>query len=150
MTRRNKQGQKGHDWKRTPLLLSQDDVALLATKMEDIKLVFTKMASAMTQLVEDQAADKGSTHHDHSLLEESSGNEVVPSPHGGGKCRASSHLLRTRDKTQDSSHQYYAVAQGRSPGIYTDWGDAKQQVNCFLGALYKKFKTCKEAQHFMD
>jgi ribonuclease HI len=46
--------------------------------------------------------------------------------------------------------KYYAVKQGRVPGIYTNWNDAKLQVDKFPNAKYKSFKTLTEAQQFID
>lgn len=45
---------------------------------------------------------------------------------------------------------YYAVAKGRSPGIYTNWNEAKKQVDGFKRPVYKKFDTRAEAQNFMS
>ncbi|MBC8247736.1 MAG: ribonuclease HI [Deltaproteobacteria bacterium] len=49
--------------------------------------------------------------------------------------------------------KYYAVAAGRTPGIYTEWfGDkgAEFQVKNFRGAVFKGFATKQEADAFMD
>jgi viroplasmin and RNaseH domain-containing protein len=36
---------------------------------------------------------------------------------------------------------YYAIAKkGRTPGVYTNWGQVETQVNGFSGSLHKKFK----------
>ncbi|EQC53057.1 ribonuclease H Rnh1 [Schizosaccharomyces japonicus yFS275] len=43
---------------------------------------------------------------------------------------------------------YYAVANGRTPGIYSNWDDAKQQVTGYSSAKYKKFSSYEEAQNF--
>ena len=120
-----------------------DDVAVLANKVKGIEQAVLQMASAMTRLAEGQAASHAGARH-----EESSDDEVAPRLQGGGK--ASRRSPRARDKAQDSGRRYYAVARGRSPGVYTDWGSAEKQVNGFSGALYKKFKARKEAQHFVD
>ncbi len=45
--------------------------------------------------------------------------------------------------------KYYAVVKGVKPGIYTDWNDAKIHVIGFSGAIYKSFKTHKDATDFM-
>ena len=48
--------------------------------------------------------------------------------------------------------KYYAVAVGRQPGIYTQWGGdagARAQVDGFQGALYKGFPTVEEARGFI-
>lgn len=45
--------------------------------------------------------------------------------------------------------KYYAIKNGKIPGIYTDWETAKLQINQYKGAVYKSFKTKKEAEAFM-
>jgi len=121
----------------------EDEVAVLANQVRGIEQAVLQMASAMTRLAEGQATSRTSTRH-----EESSDDEVVPRPRGSGK--ASRCSPKARDKAPGSGRHYYAVARGRNPGVYTDWGSAERQVNGFSGALYKKFKTRKEAQHFVD
>ncbi|KAI5962624.1 uncharacterized protein KGF55_003700 [Candida pseudojiufengensis] len=43
---------------------------------------------------------------------------------------------------------YYAVANGRNKGVYTNWNDCKSQVNGYSGSSFKKFNTAAEAQSF--
>ena len=45
--------------------------------------------------------------------------------------------------------KYYAVKAGKEPGIYRDWDSCKAQVHRFKGAIYKSFKTEKEALAFL-
>jgi len=48
--------------------------------------------------------------------------------------------------------KYYAVAVGRTPGIYTQWygdGGAEKQVRGYPGAVYKGFVRQEEAQAFL-
>jgi len=48
--------------------------------------------------------------------------------------------------------KFYAVVEGRKPGIYTRWfgeGGALAQVDHFSGAVFKGFATLKEAERFM-
>ncbi|GEQ72754.1 hypothetical protein JCM33374_g6442 [Metschnikowia sp. JCM 33374] len=45
---------------------------------------------------------------------------------------------------------YYAVAKGRSAGVYNSWGDCKDNVSGYSGATYKKFDTQSEAQSFVS
>ncbi|SCX75964.1 ribonuclease H family protein [Desulfoluna spongiiphila] len=42
--------------------------------------------------------------------------------------------------------QYYAVAKGRVPGVYTTWPEAEEQVKGFIGNHHRKFKTRVEAE----
>ena len=43
--------------------------------------------------------------------------------------------------------KYYAVAKGKTPGIYLTWEDCKAQVDHFPGALYKGFATITLSPH---
>lgn len=45
--------------------------------------------------------------------------------------------------------KYYAVATGRTTGIFTSWPAAKSQVDGFPGAVYKSFKTREQAEAFL-
>lgn len=44
---------------------------------------------------------------------------------------------------------FYAVAKGRSPGIYSTWAEAKKQVDGFKFPKYRKFETREEAEAFI-
>jgi len=46
--------------------------------------------------------------------------------------------------------KYYAVAKGKTPGIYLTWDDCKAQVDHFPGAVYKGFVTLQEAEVFVQ
>lgn len=46
--------------------------------------------------------------------------------------------------------KYYAVARGKTPGIYFTWEDCKTQVQQFSGAVYKSFPTLQEAEQFIE
>ncbi|MDR3088333.1 MAG: ribonuclease HI [Desulfobulbaceae bacterium] len=45
--------------------------------------------------------------------------------------------------------KFYAVAKGRKPGIYTEWPEAKGQVDGFPGAVYKGFTDLAEAKAWL-
>ncbi|MBU0681304.1 MAG: ribonuclease HI [Proteobacteria bacterium] len=45
---------------------------------------------------------------------------------------------------------FYAIAVGRKPGIYTKWPDAQAQVMGFAGAKYKGFATKVEAEAWLE
>lgn len=55
-------------------------------------------------------------------------------------------LLGALDRTM----AYYAVAKGRKVGIYGDWAQCEEQVKGFKGAVYKKFKSQREAEQFIN
>lgn len=46
--------------------------------------------------------------------------------------------------------KYYAVQQGRKPGIYETWADCEAQVKGFSGAVYKSFPTKTAAEAFLN
>ena len=46
--------------------------------------------------------------------------------------------------------KYYAIKNGRIPGIYETWNEAKEQVEGFSGAVYKSFSTLKDAEKYMS
>lgn len=45
--------------------------------------------------------------------------------------------------------KYYAVAKGKTPGIYETWDACKAQVHGYSGAVYKSFPTLEQAKEFM-
>jgi len=44
---------------------------------------------------------------------------------------------------------YYAVANGKTIGIFLNWNDCNNSVKGYKGALYKKFNTREEADNFI-
>lgn len=49
-----------------------------------------------------------------------------------------------------SSSKFYAVKNGRIPGIYTDWPSAQDQITGWTKPRHKCFTTRVEAQRFLD
>lgn len=45
---------------------------------------------------------------------------------------------------------YYAVREGRQPGVYRTWADCQAQVSKHSGAVFKKFDTQAEAEEFVN
>ena len=45
---------------------------------------------------------------------------------------------------------FYAVAIGKKPGIYDNWGQCAQQVLNYRGAMFKKFRTKSDAEKFIQ
>jgi ribonuclease HI len=45
---------------------------------------------------------------------------------------------------------FYAVARGRNIGIYETWSEAKNQVDHFFAAKFKKFATREEAEQYLS
>lgn len=48
------------------------------------------------------------------------------------------------------SKYYYAVKEGKMPGIYKTWSECEKQVRGYSGAIYKKFPTYEEAFEFTN
>ncbi len=47
------------------------------------------------------------------------------------------------------SYNYYAVKNGRKPGIYGTWSECAAQTDGFKGAIFKGFNAKNEADKFM-
>lgn len=48
-----------------------------------------------------------------------------------------------------AKQKFYAVRQGRVPGIYKTWADCQKQTTGFSGAVFKSFESLDEAEAFM-
>ena len=48
-----------------------------------------------------------------------------------------------------AGRSFYAVREGRKPGIYSSWKECKNEVSGFANAIYKKFDTRKQAESFL-
>ncbi|CAE7811535.1 pif1 [Symbiodinium sp. CCMP2456] len=59
-----------------------------------------------------------------------------------GACRTSVTMGKSRPN-------FYAVAHGRSPGIYRTWEECQKQVHGFPSARFKGFRTQLEAEAFV-
>lgn len=46
--------------------------------------------------------------------------------------------------------KFYAVARGRTTGIFTDWSECFDSVNGFSNAKYESFKKRKDAERFLE
>ena len=51
--------------------------------------------------------------------------------------------------SKPKGQKFYSVFRGYKPGIYNTWDEAKEQVDGYKGAVYKSFKTEKEATQWM-
>ncbi len=45
---------------------------------------------------------------------------------------------------------YYAVREGKVPGVYKTWAECEKQVRGYSGAVFKKFSTYEEAFKFTN
>lgn len=48
-----------------------------------------------------------------------------------------------------AAKKFYAVREGRVPGIYNTWDECKANVTGFSGAVYKSFTSLEDAKAFM-
>ncbi|KAE8212418.1 hypothetical protein CF327_g3928 [Tilletia walkeri] len=46
--------------------------------------------------------------------------------------------------------KYYAVADGRSTGVYDNWSDAKASTNGYSNNNHQSFRDAGEAQQYVD
>jgi len=46
--------------------------------------------------------------------------------------------------------KFYAVKSGRETGIFNSWDECLKQVEGFSGAVYKSFKTKKQAEDYLS
>ena len=51
---------------------------------------------------------------------------------------------------QEKMPWFYAVRNGRTVGIFTDWSEASASVTGYPDARFKKFRALKDAQKFME
>lgn len=49
-----------------------------------------------------------------------------------------------------ASKKYYGVRAGRVPGVYSNWGQCKQQIDGFPNAIFKSFLTEAEAKAYVN
>ena len=56
-------------------------------------------------------------------------------------------LKRKRDGA--SASKFYAVRNGRQPGIFSTWSECFKSVNGFANAIYKSFSSESDAQAFL-
>ena len=45
--------------------------------------------------------------------------------------------------------KFYAVKNGKTPGIFETWDECKKSVDGYSGAVFKSFKTKDEALAFL-
>ncbi|KIV87104.1 hypothetical protein, variant [Exophiala sideris] len=53
-------------------------------------------------------------------------------------------------RKRTTERKFYAVREGKTPGIYDTWPDCLGQVKGFKGAVFKAFQNLHEAQAWMD
>lgn len=69
------------------------------------------------------------------------------SPTRGGKKKKTTNLA---EKASVAAMKFYAVAEGRAPGVYDTWDECSAQVHRYAGAVFKSFPTREEAEHFVS
>ncbi|QDZ22718.1 ATP-dependent DNA helicase PIF1 [Chloropicon primus] len=70
--------------------------------------------------------------------------QQMPSPHAeAARKRLPSPLSSMRKK------KVYAVLRGRKPGVYDTWEEAREQIDGFSGAEFRKFTSVSDAETFL-
>lgn len=64
--------------------------------------------------------------------------------------RLSSSRIACRMPKVKNPNAFYAVARGRTPGIYHSWDDCEQQVTGYNGSKHKKFTNLTEARDWFE
>lgn len=54
------------------------------------------------------------------------------------------------ERPLDMRPKIYAVRRGRRPGLYHSWGECREQVQGFPGAVFKSFYDPDEADYFLQ
>ncbi len=52
-------------------------------------------------------------------------------------------------ETGGTTTKYYAVKQGKNPGIYNSWTECREQTQGYSGAVFKSFETLEAAQEYL-
>ena len=47
-------------------------------------------------------------------------------------------------------YNYYSVEKGENPGVYTDWPQAREQVDVYSNNNYKGFNNIHDAAEFVE
>ena len=134
---------------KAPVPMGGEDISNLAVEVRD---ALNNMAVSMASLLKVQG--QGQSRQKLEVPDESEdSSEEESTPRTRRQKDSERNQSSKKDPPKSSPNKerrYYAVARGRKPGVYTDWGQAERQVNGFSGALHKKFKTRVEAQRFVD
>jgi hypothetical protein len=115
--------------------------------MEDLTHLFSEvkdalkdMALAMGNLASNQGTPDSGSRRSRGKPESGASSEDDNVRQGAKGVKKKAPQMATK------SDWYYAVARGRIPGVYSDWGLAEKQVNGFPGSLHKKFRDRGSAQ----
>jgi hypothetical protein len=55
----------------------------------------------------------------------------------------------SRNRRNDHE-QYYAILKGRTSGVFTRWRDAEKSIKGYSGAIYKRFRSEREAHRWLS
>ncbi|MCL4133494.1 UNVERIFIED_CONTAM: hypothetical protein GTU68_006246 [Idotea baltica] len=58
--------------------------------------------------------------------------------------------IRSVTKIKSVKMPFYAVAKGKTTGIFTTWSECQEQIVGFKGPVFKKFNTEEEANSFIQ
>lgn len=95
------------------------------------------------QIVAEKAAAKKASA---KVDAEEKGHEVVTDKKESTTIKGSVEVKAPQEKMP----WFYAVRNGRTVGIFTDWAEASASVTGYPDARFKKFRALKDAQGFME
>lgn len=72
-----------------------------------------------------------------------------PSLHEAQAFAAGMPLASSAKSKATGEQKFYAVQNGRIPGVYTDWPAAQEQINGFRNPRHKRFSNRQEAEAFV-
>ena len=75
--------------------------------------------------------------------------KAFPSIHEAQAFVEGKQLAETSTK-KSGEPKFYAVQNGKRPGVYTDWPSAQEQIRGFKSPRHKKFATRQEAEAFVN
>lgn len=102
-----------------------------------------KEVERQAQIVAEKAAAKKVSA---KVDAEEKGHEVVTDKKESTTIKGSVEVKSPQEKMP----WYYAVRNGRTIGIFTDWAEASESVTGYPDARFKKFRALKDAQEFME
>ena len=102
-----------------------------------------KEVERQANAVAEKAAAKASTKVDAEVKK---GHEVMTEKKENATIKGSIEVKAPQEKMP----WFYAVRNGRSVGIFTDWAEASASVTGYSDARFKKFRALKDAQEFME
>jgi hypothetical protein len=116
-------------------------VALLAKLVEQVDQMTvsqTQMAKNNTILMEQLSAQRDTAEQQRQHIQEL---QTAPKTQPQARPDYVPANVSIPSEPSTRAQKYYAVARGRTTGVFTRWKDAEKSVKGFSGAIHKRFKT---------